>query len=171
MLSWSTSLLKSSVTFGPANVYLQGPDSVSTDEVLKKVVSRNAKVENDLHIKVEYMPTNLTYDKVLEDIQLKVQGSSTDAPDLYNNDMYGLNRAIIPGYLMNLKNPTDANGEEVASYFDFNYDGWNLEFMEGATFDSAKTYILAGDYYLDMIRMAWVLYINKTMFNTILSIG
>ena len=153
------------VTFGPANVYLQGPDSVSTDEVLKKVVARNAKVESDLNIKVEYMPTNLTYDKVLEDIQLKVQGSSTDAPDLYNNDMYGLNRAIIPGYLMNLKNPTDASGAEVASYFDFNYDGWNLEFMEGATFDSSKVYILAGDYYLDMIRMAWVLYVNKTMFN------
>ena len=153
------------VTFGPANVYLQGPDSVSTDEVLKKVVARNAKIESDLNIKVEYTTTDLTYDKVLEDIQMKVQGSSSDAPDLYNNDMYGLNRAIIPGYLMNVLNPTDAKGELQSSYFDFNYEGWNFDFMKGATFDSSKVYILAGDYYLDMIRMAWVLYVNKTMFN------
>ena len=153
------------VTFGPADVYLQGPDSVSTDEVLKKVVARNAKIEKDLNIEVEYDTTDLTYDKVLEDIQLKVQGSATDAPDLYNNDMYGLNRAIIAGCLMNLANPLDGKGNEQTSYFNFDDEGWNYEFMQGATFDSNKVYILAGDYYLDMIRMAWVLYVNKTMFN------
>ena len=153
------------VTFGPADVYLQGPDGASTDEVHKKVAIRNKKVEDDLKLKVDYIETDLTYDKVLEDIRMKVQGSSTDAPDLYNNDMYGLNRAIIPGYLMNLVNPVDAKGNAQDSYFDFEYDGWNYDFMKGATLDSSKVYILAGDYYLDMIRMAWVLYVNKTMFD------
>lgn len=153
------------VTFGPASVYLGGPDSASTDEVLKKVLTRNAKVEADLNLKVEYILTYKDYFEVLDDIKMKVQGSSTDAPDLYNNDTRGLNQAIIPGYLMNLLNPTDAKGEVQSSYFDFSYDGWNLDFMKGATFDSLKVYLLAGDYYLDMIRMAWVLYVNKTMFN------
>ena len=158
------------VTFGPADVYLQGPDKASTDEVHKKVTARNNKVEKDLNIRVDYIETNLAYNQVLDDIKMKVQGSAADAPDLYNNDMYGLNRAIIPGYLMNVINPVDAKGNPQESYFDFTYDGWNYDFMKEDTLDSSKVYILAGDYYLDMIRMAWVLYVNKTMFNQYASV-
>lgn len=153
------------VTFGASNLYVQGPDSTTTDEVLKKVSARNKKVEDDLKIKVQYDTIDVWYDGVFDDISMKVQGSSTDAPDLYNNDMYGLNRAILAGYLMNVNNPIDAQGNEVASYFDFTYDGWNYDFMSNATFDSSKVYLLVGDYHLDVIRMAWVLYVNKTMFN------
>ncbi len=32
---------------------------------------------------------------------------------------------------MNVLNPTDAKGEVQSSYFDFNYEGWNLDFMKG----------------------------------------
>ncbi len=153
------------VTFGASNVYLQGTDESTTDEVLKKVKERNTKVENDLNLKVEYIPIDEWYDGVFNDIEMKVLGSSEDAPDLYNNDMYGLNPAILAGYLMNVKNPLDATGQPTTSYFNFNYDGWNMDFMEGATFDSSKVYLLVGDYHIDVIRMAWVFYVNKTMFN------
>ncbi len=153
------------VTFKAANEYLQGPDGSSTDEVLKKVKTRNTKVENDLNLKIEYIHLDLKYDEIFGDIETKVLGSSEDAPDVYNNDMYGLNRALIAGYLMNLANPTDKDGNSVTSYFDFSYEGWNYDFMQNATFDASKVYILSGDYYLDMIRMAWVLYVNKTVFN------
>ena len=153
------------VTFGASNVYAQGVDSATTDEVLKKVKLRNNKVEQDLNLKVAYDTVDVWYDGVFDDISMKVQGSSTDAPDLYNNDMYGLNRAILAGYLMNVNNPIDSKGDATDSYFDFTYEGWNYDFMSGATFDSSKVYLLVGDYHLDVIRMAWVLYVNKTMFN------
>ena len=37
--------------------------------------------------------------------------------------------------------------------------------MKGCTFDQNKLYVLAGDYFIDMIRMAWVFYVNVDIFN------
>ncbi len=154
------------VTYPPGDIYTKGPDAVTTDEVQKKVLARNKKVEDMLNLTVKYTTTDLRYDEVLPHIEQLVRGASEDAPDIYSNDMYGLDRAMMAGYLWNVKNPgTDMNGNEVKNYFDFTYDGWNYEFMKGCTFDQNKLYILAGDYFLDLIRMAWVLYVNVNMFN------
>ncbi len=157
----------SEVTFPAANIYTKGPDSgITTDEVQKKVLQRNAKVEQMLNLAVEYTKSDLAYSEVLDDIDRYVRGAAEDAPDIYNNDMYGLNRAMTSGFLWNVKNPgNDKDGNPVKSYFQFEYDGWNYEFMKGCTFDQNKMYILAGDYFLDMIRMAWVIYMNVDMFN------
>lgn len=155
------------VTYPAANIYTKGPDSgVTTDEVQKKVLTRNKKVADMLNLNVVYTKSDLKYDVVLEDIDRYVRGAAEDAPDVYNNDLYGLDRAMMNGYLWNVKNPgTDKEGNTVKNYFDFTYDGWNYEYMKGCTFDQEKLYILAGDYFIDMIRMAWVIYINVDMFN------
>jgi len=156
----------SEVTFPAADIYTKGPDAVTTEEVQKKVLARNERVATMLGLNVEYSTRDLAYSEVLDDISKLVQGAAEDAPDIYNNDMYGLTRAMVAGYLWNVKNPgTDVEGNEVKNYFDFTYDGWNYEYMKGMTFDQEKLYILAGDYFLDLVRMAWVLYVNVDMFN------
>ena len=156
----------SEVTFPACDIYTKGPDAVTTEEVQKKVLARNKRVADMLNLNVVYTTTDLPYNEVLGNIEQLVRGAAEDAPDIYNNDMYGLTRAMVAGYLWNVKNPgADANGNEVKNYFDFTYDGWNYEFMKGCTFDQNKMYILAGDYFLDMIRMAWVFYVNVDMFN------
>ena len=149
-------------TFKITKDYLAGPDKESTDEVMKKVVARNNKVENDLGMKVEYMEINADggYGEVQADIKTRVLGSSTDSPDVYNNDMRAFTYAMVEGYLMNVNNPAGAT-----SYFDFENDCWNYEFMREMTFDTSKVYVLAGDFHIDMVRMAQVLFVNKTMFN------
>jgi len=154
------------VTFPACDIYTKGPDRVTTEEVQKKVLTRNRRVADMLNLNVVYTTTSLAWDEVLDNVEQLVRGAAEDAPDVYNNDMLGLLRAMTAGYLWNVKNPgTDANGNEVKNYFDFTYDGWNYEFMKGCTFDQNKMYILAGDYFLDMIRMAWVFYVNADMFN------
>ena len=151
-------------TFKPAMEYLRGPDdTATTDEVLKKVITRNEKVESDLGLSVEYLEVDV--DDVRDDIKTRVLGSSTDAPDVYNNDMSPLNFSIPEGYLTNVLNPIDKNGNEMISYFDFENEAWNYGFMSECTLDKNKVYILAGDYHIDLIRMAYVLFVNKTMFN------
>ena len=145
----------SEVTFPACDIYIKGPDTTTTEEVQKKVLTRNKKVESLLNLEVVYSETDLSYDLVLEDIEKRVLAADEDAPDIYNNDMYGLTRAMMRGYLWNVSNPgTDADGNEVKNYFDFTYDGWNYDFMKGCTFDQNKMYLLAGDYFIDMIRMA-----------------
>ena len=150
-------------TFVPAEQYLRGPDSATTDEVLKKVVARNAKVENDLKLNVAYDEVDDI--AVLDDIKNKVLGSSTDAPDVYTNDMSPLHYALVEGYLSNVVNPLDGKGNEKASYFDFENDAWKYDFMSECTLDTSKVYVLAGDYNIDLVRMANALFVNKTMFN------
>ena len=154
-------------TFKPAKEYLKGPDASSTDEVLKKVATRNAKVEADLNMTVQYVELKAEggYQAVADDIKMKVQGSSADTPDIYNNDMRAFTLSVLPGYLMNVVDPVDANGNEVVSYFDFTSDAWNYDFMKEMTFDSSKVYVLAGDFHIDMIRFAQVIFVNKTMFD------
>ena len=149
------------VTFPACDIYTQGPDGSTTDEIQKKVLIRNQKVEQLLNLKAIYDRTDLDYNEVLDDIEKKVLSNAENTPDVYNNDMYGILRAMPKGYFWNVLDP----GENGKSFFDFSYDGWNYDFMKGLTFDQNKMYVLAGDYFLDMIRMAWVLYVNADHFN------
>ncbi len=155
-------------TFPACNIYTRGPDSgTTTDEIQKKVLTRNKKVADDLNINVEYKPnSNLAYDGVLAHVESYVRGAAEDSPDVLDNDIYGLVRAMMNGYLWNVSNPgEDKNGNEVYSYFDFSYDGWYEEYMKGASYDSNKLYLLAGDYHIDLVRFAWVFFTNIDLFN------
>ena len=152
----------SECSFPAADIYTKGPDEAGTNEVTKEARARNAKAESELGIKIEYAEKDLPFYGVLEDIRGIVQTAAKNSPDVYNNDMYGLCRAMVDGLLWNVKDP----GEDVKSYFDFTTKGWYNEFMKGCTFDQNKVYTFAGDYFIDMIRMAWVLYVNHDIFES-----
>ena len=93
-------------------------------------------------------------------------GAAEDAPDVVDNDIYGLTRAMLNGYLWNVKNPgKDWKGNDVYSYFDFSHEGWYTEYMSGASLDPEKLYLLAGDANVDILRYAWVLFTNVDRFN------
>lgn len=150
------------VTFKNAGIYTQGPDEGAVKEaVQKKVLARNKKVAKDLDVVVEYKPTNWTYDQIPGHLEQLVGGDAADAPDIYNNDIWGLVRGMMSGYLWNVTDPGyDAKGNKVTSYFDFDHEAWYKEYMEGATFSKDKQYILVGDYNIDIIRFAWVFFVN-----------
>ena len=145
------------VTFPAADTYTRGPDTAGSNEVYKEVLARNARAEEELGVKIVYTETNTATSEINEELRTIVQTSAKNSPDLYNNDSYGLSRAMVDGLLWNVTSP----GEGIKSYFDFNAEGWYLEFMKGCTFDQSKMYLFAGDYFIDMIRMAWVIYVNN----------
>ena len=147
-------------SFPAASVYTKGPDTAGSNEVAKEVLARNAAAQDTLGITINYSTKDLTYDKIHEDIRGIVQTSAKNSPDIYNNDMYGLSRAMIDGLLWNVKHP----GDSVKNYFDFEAEGWYTEFMKGCTFDQEKVYLFAGDYFIDMIRMAWIVLVNNDLF-------
>lgn len=143
-------------TFPAADIYTRGPDTAGSNEVAKEVLARNAAAEKDLGVKIMYSTRDLTYNKILDDVKSIVMTSAKDSPDIYNNDLNGLSWAMAEGCFWNVKNP----GEGVKNYFDFKKDGWYEEYIKCMTFDQEKLYIVAGDYFIDMIRMAWVVYVN-----------
>ncbi|MBO7170235.1 MAG: hypothetical protein J6W28_03555 [Clostridia bacterium] len=155
------------VTFSAADKYTKGPDNAATsDNVLKKVLARNKKVADDLKMVIHYETTDLRYDEVLEHVEQLVAGDADDAPDVYNNDIYALTNAMLNGYLWNVTNPgLDAKGKEVKSYFEFDHECWYKEYMEGTSFAKDKLYMLVGDYNVDIIRFAWVFFVNIDLFD------
>ena len=148
------------VTFPAADIYTKGPDEASSNEVAKEVLARNARAEEELGIEIEYSTRDIAWDGIQEDIRTIVQTASKESPDIYNNDSYGLARAMVDGMLWNVKDP----GEDVTNYFNFDAEGWYHEFMKGCTFNQDKFYLLASDYFIDMIRMAWVVLVNHDIF-------
>ena len=145
--------------FPAGNIYTKGPDTAGSNEVAKEVLKRNARVSDEIGITIKYSETNLRYPEVFDDIHNIVMTSAKNSPDIYNNDLIGLGKAMVNGYLWNVKNP----GEGVKNYFDFTKDGWYTEYIKGCTFDQNKLYIFSGDYFIDMIRMAWVIYVNEDL--------
>ena len=148
-------------SFPACNIYTKGPDTAGSNEVAKEVLARNKLATETLGINVEYSTRDLTYDKILEDVRSIVSTNSKNSPDIYNNDINGLSWAMLDGLLWNVKNP----GDDIKNYFDFEAKGWYTEYMRGCTFDQEKYYIFAGDYFIDMIRMAWVVYVNHDLFS------
>ena len=146
--------------FPAANIYTKGPDTAGSNEVAKEVLARNKAAEEALGITVKYTTKDLKYNQVLEDVQNIVLTSSKNSPDIYNNDIHGLVRAMMNGYLWNVNSP----GDDVKNYFDFTKDGWYLDYIKSCTFDQNKFYLFAGEYFIDMIRMAWVVYVNNDIF-------
>ena len=147
-------------SFPAADIYIKGPDKAGSNEVAKEVLARNAQAEQALGITIEYVEKDLAYSDVQQDIRMIAMTSAKSSPDIYNNDMYGLSRAMVDGLLWNLNDP----GEDIANYFDFEAEGFYTEYMKGLTFDQEKVYLFAGDYFIDMIRMAWVVLVNNDLF-------
>lgn len=148
-------------TFPAGDIYTRGPDTAGSNEVAKEVIARNNAASSTLGINIEYSTRDITYDKILEDVRSIVQTSSANSPDLYNNDINGLSWAMLDGLLWNVKDP----GKGIKNYFNFEATGWYTEYIKGCTFNQEKYYIFAGDYFIDMIRMAWVVYVNHDIFN------
>jgi hypothetical protein len=154
-------------TFKNSAIYMKGPDNASTKEpVQKKVLARNKKVADDLNMTIKYQETDWIYSEVLPHLKKLVEYNASDAPDVYNNDMRPLFNAMMSGYAWNITNPTDKKGNAVKSYFDFDHECWYKEYMEGATFSKDKQFILVGDFNIDIIRWAWVIFVNVDLWNT-----
>ena len=154
------------VTFGAADKYTKGPDKATTETVQKKVLARNKKVADDLNIKIEWQTKDLSYSEVYADVEQLVANDADDAPDIYNNDIYGLTNCMLDGFLWNVSDPGyEANGTKAVSFFDFDHECWYLDYMKGSSLSADKLYMVVGDYNIDIIRFAWVFFVNKNLWD------
>ncbi|MBP3437686.1 MAG: hypothetical protein J6K61_07285 [Clostridia bacterium] len=160
--------IPSETTMGACTAYTMGPDKASTDKVQQKVYERNKRVADMLNIEVEYETTDLMYNEILADVEKMMQREQ--GADIYCNDIYGMLRAMFNGYFKNLLDlGTNKDGSKVQNFFDFSYDGWYQDYMKGVTLDTQKQYLMAGDYFIDLIRFSWCIFVNVDAFDTAFS--
>lgn len=87
--------MPSRCSFPAADIYTKGPDTADSNEVSKEVLARNTAAAQTLNLRIVYSTADLPYAGVLENLRSIVQTASAASPDIYNNDMYGLCRAMM----------------------------------------------------------------------------
>ena len=143
------------------DVFLAGPDSIVpgvTPYIQQLVYERNQNASLLLGTSIDYVYWNdLTWSEQSSRIVAMVQGQAADAPDLFVNMVFDLNLALLnAGAFKDVWSIQD-------SFFEFNAAGWLSEWMESLSFTGDRAYILAGDYFLDIIRCMGVLPLNVTL--------
>ena len=166
--------------------YVQGAGEHSK-KVDKDVAIRNIKATEETNVTVTYkywenVEAN-NWGKTIGQIEDMVTSTTIkDAPDVYSTFIYDLVGSSVKGYFANLKGTTRGKGTilEGLNYFEFVYDrsnyekeyaidikndrGFMYEWMESVTLDPKnRMYVLASDYYIDMVRAFFMIPVNVSM--------
>lgn len=132
----------------------------------------------------------------IERITTETHSNANDLPDIYCNFVYDMIGASLKASFANLKTQSrqsqDNNGKNTdikgANHFDFMNEkygsdvltrynqyseqvgdrgGYMLEYMNSLTLSQTKMYLLASDYYIDLIRAFFIVPVNIAMFEEI----
>ncbi len=150
-----TSTNIASAGMGNSNFLIEGTGETDGGLVNDAVLERNIRVEDLLGVELVFTQTDLVYSEVAADIR-KLTVSGDDEYDLVINDIYGYAELIIEGNFRNVLEPE--------CVFDFDREYWYKDYMEDLRFMNDYQYILAGDYFADIIRGAHLLLLNKQMY-------
>ena len=140
--------------------YVAGPDSVEegvTPEIQVMIYERNRAANELLGTTVSYTYwSDLGWDAQWGRIETLVKGNDPETPDVFVDMIFDLGIATTKGLF---KDVWSIPG----SYFDFETEGWMSEWMQSMSLTGDRAYIMAGDYFLDVMRAMGVLPFNMTM--------
>ncbi len=152
--------------------YLAGDDSTYTKAIDTSIDQRNARAKRDTKIDVTYLYWDNTatyaFGKCIDQIEQIVNSKTAkNAPDVYVNFVYDIVGSAVKGYFANLKGTSRGTGKLAGlNYFEFNnadYDestdnrGYMNEWMNSVTLSQHKMYVIASDYFTDMIRAFFII--------------
>ena len=150
-----TSTNIASMGMGNSNFLIEGTGESTGSLVNDAVLDRNIQVEELLGIELEFTQVDLVYHAVAPDIRKYTQ-SGDDVFDLVINDIYAYAELIIEGNFRNVL--------EDECVFDFERPYWYKDYMDDLRFMDGYQYVLAGDYFADIIRGAHLLLLNKEIY-------
>ncbi len=150
-----TSTNQASSSMSNSNFLIEGTGKTGGGLVSDAVVARNMTVEDLLDVKLVFTQCDLGYGSIAGDIRLYTQ-SGDDEFDLVINDNYDYGQLVIEGHFRNVL--------EEESVFDFDRNYWYKDYMEDLRFMDGYQYLLAGDYFIDVLRTAHLMVLNKDMY-------
>ena len=152
-----TSVNAAATGMGNSNFMIEGEgeQADSSDIVASAVYKRNLDTEELLGVNLEYVHSDLVYTAVADDVK-KFVTSGSDEFDLIINDLFPLAGLSISGYFVNTLDE---------SYkFDFDQKYWYSDYMTDVSFIEGYQFLLAGDYFADVIRSGHCLLFNKALY-------
>lgn len=137
--------------------YMMGPEEAEGDVVDIAVFNRNLAVEEKLNINLKYETTDYTYNNVAANHRQLIM-SGDDTFDLIVDDQLGLATCAAEGLFVNAYD---------CAYFDFSKAGWWYDYMKDASVDEDEIYLLVGDYFINVLERAFVIYTNMDIFTEV----
>lgn len=140
-----------------SNDLIEGSGELNGDNVNDAVYGRNLSVEELLDVKLAYEHTNYSYSEVYKAVQtLVMSGDSTY--DLLIDDQLGFATASIDMLFCDAASlPT----------VDFTENCWWGDYMKNLSIDYKHTYLLVGDYFMDVLNHSHALLYNRNMYNDV----
>lgn len=152
-----TSTNAASSGMGNSNFLIEGEKDAVTNIVNDAVATRNSVVENKIGVTLEFTQLDVDYNGVEDKIRTYAS-AGIDEFDLVINDIYPFANLSIQGNFRNVLDP------EFTS-FDFDDKSyWYKEYMDDMCLVEGYEYILAGDFFIDILRSAHLLLFNKNMY-------
>lgn len=150
-----TSTNIASTGMGNSNFLIEGTNTTDGGLVNDAVLERNVTVMEKLGVTLEYTQINIPYTDVQADIRRYVSSGDHEF-DLVINDLFPFANLAIEG---NFRNTLE---EECG--FDFSKEYWYNDYMADLRLMDGYQYLLAGDYFIDLIRSAHCLLYNKDIY-------
>ncbi len=141
-------------TLTSSNFLIEGPEELTGDLAPDAAIQRNLDVMERLNVEFFYEHADYTYDVVASNIRQLLQ-SGDASYDLIINDIYGLAPITPEGLFHNAYNGKN---------FNFDAPWWYDGFMSDISLNSNLRFMLAGDYFIDMLRCTHCLVMNKDMY-------
>lgn len=138
---------------GNSSYLIDGPDEETGDIVNDAVFKRNRDVEELLNVDLVYSRYEEDYTATAGMVDRLVMAGE-DVYDIIISDLYPMASLSVKGEFLDFSD---------APYLDFDQTYWYRDYMEQLSLDRKKMYLLAGDFFMDIIRSAHALYFNKDM--------
>ena len=145
----ATALMESS------NYLIEGEEAMGGGLVSDAVFTRNLTVEEQLGVELVFTQCKLGAGSIAGDIRILTQSGMSEF-DLVINDNYDYAPMVLEGHFRNV---LDENCE-----FDFDRNYWYKDYMEDLRLVNGYQYLLAGDFFIDVLRTAHLMVLNKELY-------
>lgn len=136
-----------------ANEFIEGTGELTGDIVNDSVYTRNMEVEELLGIKLTFTHSNYTYDTAAPGVRALVM-SGSDEFDLIINDLRAMAALGIEGMFHDISDIDN---------FDYSKSYWHNAYMEDLQIIPGHYYVMAGDYFMDVLASCHALFYNKQL--------
>ncbi len=155
--------------------YLAGDNDAGTwnDDIDELVEKRNNDAYSITNVSViyTYYPDTQGYGvyRMYDTIYSEVASATASSPDIYCNFMTDMLVTSLKGSFANLKSIQYANDNPAgkSNYFKFEDPGYMADLMGSLTLSPERMYVIASDYFIDLIRAFFVVPVNAELYNRI----
>ena len=152
--------------------YLAGEDHRGQD-IDDLVAQRNDDANERTKVIVRYayyddVAGEYGWCKNINRIYQEVTGKSADKPDMYCNFVSDLVSASLKGSFANLYSRVRGIGDQKGvNFMDFDDPGYMGDYMRSLSLSLDKIYVIASDYFIDLIRAFYVVPVNRYLYDSI----